>query len=222
MLKKKGRASSLSVQLEIAQPQLAHVDTLLGQKEGGGACWKEGRPFFSQCVCVCLLSYKLPTPLPLLLQCRGGRRLSQVVFTQLGKKIRNSLTRRQFVHPYALWVSVCLLIGRRINNHLWTRRKFVNFSPVLFVSPGTFRRNIFTCEHVFTSHWILNVWLVFLFWFDSPTHFLMGGEEKSNGKIVTVRVPAPSGNGDFCRYFFSFLNNLKKKNHLWGREREKK
>lgn len=28
-------------------------------------------------------NYKLPTPLPLLLQCRGGRRLSQVVFTNI-------------------------------------------------------------------------------------------------------------------------------------------
>jgi hypothetical protein len=62
------------------------------KKEGGACAGKEGRPFFhSVCVCVCVLSYKLPTPLPLLLQCRGGRRLSQVVFTQLKRQITNRI-----------------------------------------------------------------------------------------------------------------------------------
>jgi hypothetical protein len=176
--KKKGRAKFIVGPVG-DRPQLAHVDThthntiVLGRKgpakkEEEGGAWLErrgagGAPF-PQCVCVCVLSYKLPTPLPLLLQCRGGRRLSQVVFTQLKRQITNriiSFSSQSTINVHSLSFSVVLGFKKRKN--LVDEKKFVNFCrkcQIKFRGPLSHSEIIFTCEHVFTSHWILNVWLV--------------------------------------------------------------
>jgi hypothetical protein len=117
---------------------------------------------FPQCVC----SYKLPTPLPLLLQCRGGRRLSQVVF---------------FAHLYLVWIIITKyntkipnqIFGQSINNCRLPCLKiliffFVKFGWNIFIVEFTKKKkqkkhSIPFSEHVFTSHWILNVWLVIVF-----------------------------------------------------------
>jgi hypothetical protein len=128
------------------------------------------------------------------------------------------------------WVFRLFWVQRK---NLVDEKKFVNFCrkcQIKFRGPLSQSEIIFTCEHVFTSHWILNVWLVFVwflflnFCFDLiHRHFLL--DKLKRGKQldpVRVFLKTPVRKRQFLSIlFFLFLFILWK---FWncGGEREKK
>lgn len=164
---------------------------------------------------MCVLSYKLPTPLPLLLQCRGGRRLSQVVFTQLKRQIKNRIISffSQSTINVHTWVFRLFWVkyqkkGKNFGGREEIREFLSQVSNQISGTPFT-QRNHFhlrTCFHFsLDSKRLVSFCLILIFCFDLiHWHFLL--DKLKRGKQldpVRVSLLKPlSGNGNFCRYFF--------------------